>query len=642
MDHATKMSEIKYQGKIDLTVENNSHTMAFNYINELADGAQLSVLEVGCSSGYFGAAVRSKGHTVWGVEPDVASANNAEKVLDYVFNGSVEEFSIAHPDKKFDVVVFGDVLEHLADPKQVLLDCHDLLVEGGAVIASVPNVAHVVVRAMLLESHWDYAELGIMDKTHLRFFTNKTIQSLFYDANYLVADIQAVTLPPEVALTACEMQVSDKALAQAEAFANDVHKHDFQYVLCCVPFNAKSGIGYNHIQKKSPIRVLGLANVVETSHAQVRMIDPLTAWANHCNGAVKFKSFSDWKEEDIAWADIVMIQRHIDISTLNVLMTAKKLRKRIIYETDDYLLELPEHLLHHSAGLIAYSEIIDFLLPEVDCITVTTNRLAKRFEHFGTTIEEIPNGVVCKNLSPINPDTFKPSVATLIVASTDKILVGFLLPAIKLLLSDSTLEIEVLVIGPPGDSFKKEGIKITSVPNMPYADFKAFIRTIDNPIGVIPLEDSLFSSCKTAIKFFDYSMAGIPVICSNVAPYSDVITKDIHALLSDNETEEWVSNIKRLVGNIQLRKELVTNATSLIEEHYSRSNVVRRYDQVLKSVLNDGYFPFKEVSKNFFWFVVGNKIKYYKAHILNRRSYVQLVKLFRRDGLKAVLRRIRI
>jgi len=135
------MSELKYQSIIDLSVKNNSHTMAFEYVDRFSNGQLLQVLEVGCSSGYFGSALRSAGHTVWGIEPNKDSATIASERLDFVFVGMVEDFMTAFPDKKFDVICFGDVLEHIACPNDVLKQCHSMLVEGGAIVASVPNVA---------------------------------------------------------------------------------------------------------------------------------------------------------------------------------------------------------------------------------------------------------------------------------------------------------------------------------------------------------------------------------------------------------------------------------------------------------------------------------------------------------------------
>ena len=153
----------------------------------------------------------------------------------------------------------------------------------------------------------------------------------------------------------------------------------------------------------------------------------------------------------------------------------------------------------------------------------------------------------------VNRNSWQDGRATLIVASSDAVLVDFILPAIKAVIDRADISVSVVVIGPPGDAFERAGIKVNRVPNMAYAEFKKFIRTLDNPIGVIPLDDSLFSSCKSPIKYFDYSLAGIPVICSNVPPYSDVLVDRVTGLLVDNETAIWIAAIETLAQSVEDR-----------------------------------------------------------------------------------------
>ncbi|MFZ2538577.1 MAG: methyltransferase domain-containing protein, partial [Oscillospiraceae bacterium] len=615
------MEEIKYQGSIDLSVKNNSHTIAFEYIANIANGEKLNILEVGCSSGYFGGALKSAGHQVWGIEPNKASALVARQMLDFVYEGYVENFINDYPNQKFDVISFGDVLEHLSDPSEVLKQCHELLVEGGAVVASVPNVAHISVRAMLLEGNWEYAELGILDRTHLRFFTRKTIQDLFYNTNFVVAEISAVKLSAETTATLCKMDMNEKAVSYIEAFAEDDCKEDFQYVLLAVPAGSRKGCGSQVLLKKPSIKVLGVAADIKSSHAEVRMIVPLQAWAAECHGQVNFMSIQDCDEESIAWADIVVIQRHIDLNTIRVLGIATRLGKKIIYETDDYLLELPDHLSHHKAGLAGHFEHIDYVLPQVDCITATTKRLAKQFERFSRPIAIIPNCSINDNLNPVDGIQWKSGRATLIIASTDTVLVDFILPAISALINRIDIDVKVVVIGPPGDAFERAGIPFERVPNMPYLEFKKFIRTVDNPIGVIPLDDSLFSSCKTAIKYFDYSMAGIPVACSNVPPYSDVITSEVNGILCKNDTLSWTGGIERLVQSSNFRLKIANQARSFVESEYSAHIAVKNWDLLLNKVQLNGFSSYSppiiasSISQKFATY------QYLRAHMLNYESY---------------------
>ncbi|RMD49523.1 MAG: class I SAM-dependent methyltransferase, partial [Ignavibacteria bacterium] len=88
------------------------------------------------------------------------------------------------PANKFDLIMFADVLEHLIDPEYVLKELKNKLKPGGEIIASIPNIRHWSIFRQLLEGNWNYAEHGLLDKTHLRFFTRKTMISLFENAGY--------------------------------------------------------------------------------------------------------------------------------------------------------------------------------------------------------------------------------------------------------------------------------------------------------------------------------------------------------------------------------------------------------------------------------------------------------------------------
>ncbi|KGQ19194.1 Methyltransferase type 11 [Lysobacter dokdonensis DS-58] len=225
---------IKYEAVIDLAARNNSHTL----LHELAvaDGrAHLSVLEVGCSSGYLGASLVARGHRVTGVEPDPASAQAAARVLSEVWNGGLDDYLAAHPEARFDVLIFGDVLEHMVDPADALRNALRHLREGGSVAISLPNIAHGSVRAMLLQGRWDYAQRGIMDHTHLRFFTRGTIAQLLADCGLRLERLYEVVVEvPEVDADYA-MGLSRELVTAVELLDDDDSRHAFQYVLRATP-----------------------------------------------------------------------------------------------------------------------------------------------------------------------------------------------------------------------------------------------------------------------------------------------------------------------------------------------------------------------------------------------------------------------
>lgn len=149
------------------------------------------ILDVGCGEGAITLLV-SGGRTerVLGLEPDPARAAAARAQGLNVVTGFADEAFLAEHGP-FDVILFTDVLEHLPAPGEMLTLVMKGLRPGGLIIASVPNVAHWTVRFRLLFGRFNYAEYGIMDATHLRWFTRKSFVGLFEHHGLKVVDVAA-------------------------------------------------------------------------------------------------------------------------------------------------------------------------------------------------------------------------------------------------------------------------------------------------------------------------------------------------------------------------------------------------------------------------------------------------------------------
>lgn len=152
------------------------------------------VLEVGCGEGGFGALLKERGGiTVVGIEPVEAAAKVAVHRLDRVWQMGIEEGIRQLADERFDSIVCNDVLEHLLDPWEVLRGLRPLIAPGGVLVASIPNVRYMpVLKELVLEGLWRYQERGVMDKTHLRFFTQRSIKELFDHSGYLMERIEGI------------------------------------------------------------------------------------------------------------------------------------------------------------------------------------------------------------------------------------------------------------------------------------------------------------------------------------------------------------------------------------------------------------------------------------------------------------------
>jgi 2-polyprenyl-3-methyl-5-hydroxy-6-metoxy-1,4-benzoquinol methylase len=159
---------------------------------ELIDPRGLRILDLGCGGGHNGALLKRAGaREVVGVELHAGAAAQARKRLDIVVQGDIAHLDLEQlGDEPFDAILASDVLEHLAAPEAVLARVVTRLRPGGVVVASLPNVAHVVVFANLLMKRWPRRSSGIFDRTHLRFFARRDMVRLLQGAGLLVLRVQ--------------------------------------------------------------------------------------------------------------------------------------------------------------------------------------------------------------------------------------------------------------------------------------------------------------------------------------------------------------------------------------------------------------------------------------------------------------------
>ena len=152
------------------------------------------VLDVGCSAGYLGEALKEQREArVWGIELDESDAAKArERGFEEVFAADLDHFAWDDLDRyEFDAVVFADVLEHLKRPGEAIRGAARHLAPDGLVIASIPNIAHLSIRVELMEGGFAYEKLGLLDDTHLKYFTKKTIEDLFRAAGLSIRRLEA-------------------------------------------------------------------------------------------------------------------------------------------------------------------------------------------------------------------------------------------------------------------------------------------------------------------------------------------------------------------------------------------------------------------------------------------------------------------
>jgi 2-polyprenyl-3-methyl-5-hydroxy-6-metoxy-1,4-benzoquinol methylase len=152
----------------------------------------IKVLDVGCGSGVLSEAIKNKGYVVCGIELNKESAQKAKNRIDRVINEDLLKFDLIEKiigNDFFDYIVFSNVLEHVYDPFLTLQNYLRFLKKDGLVLISVPNVAAWTIRIKLLFGNFDYHDTGLMDRTHIRFFTFKTAKLIVKETGCLIKKV---------------------------------------------------------------------------------------------------------------------------------------------------------------------------------------------------------------------------------------------------------------------------------------------------------------------------------------------------------------------------------------------------------------------------------------------------------------------
>jgi 2-polyprenyl-3-methyl-5-hydroxy-6-metoxy-1,4-benzoquinol methylase len=227
----------RYHASIDPSEENNSHAAMLRMV-----GFNKRVLEAGCASGHVSERLSEQGCRVVGIEIESGIVEPAMQWLERAVIGNIEEDALWDEleGEHFDAILFGDVLEHLRDPLKTLRESVKHLAPSGTVVISAPNIAHADVKIALLNGTFPYSENGLLDRTHIHFFTKESLLSLVREAGMAVVEISRVTVP--VFHTELGVRREDVDEATLDAILRDRESETYQFVVKATRDDAEHSI----------------------------------------------------------------------------------------------------------------------------------------------------------------------------------------------------------------------------------------------------------------------------------------------------------------------------------------------------------------------------------------------------------------
>jgi len=257
-------SGIRYDFEIDLESD-STHANVVRLV-----GRDRRVLELGPAAGYMSRVLRDRGCTVVGIELDPQMAGLAAQFCERVIVGDLDTIDLESElgSDRFDVIVAADVLEHLKNPLAALRRLRAFLAQDGFFVMSLPNVAHGSVRLALLEGRFNYQKSGLLDETHLRFFTRESIDQLLDEAELGAAEITH----QQLSISASEVPFDSSGVPREviEELERDPDARTYQFVVKAIPLEAA---GLREMQRR--MRELAHENArLRSIEADLRSLEP--------------------------------------------------------------------------------------------------------------------------------------------------------------------------------------------------------------------------------------------------------------------------------------------------------------------------------------------------------------------------------
>ncbi len=505
------------------------------------------VLEIGCGAAAMAEQYRrvNPGVRYVGVEMNPEAAEIAQSRLDRVIVGDVAELddqALGLTEGSVDVLVFGDVLEHMLDPWAVLKRLAPLLREGGQAVACIPNIQHWSVIVDLLQGRWDYQDEGLLDRTHLRFFAAESLQPMFQAAGLSVFDVQPRYFPSDQYETFQKVMAPVVQMMGLDPTQFSMRTQALQYIVRSVRSTVPprkiaiqtliaEPLVCARVRVLEPDRFLGTLPGIRT----VASTDP-----NHLG-----HSLPDEAKIFVRQRNIILAGAHLDGQA-----TLARLGYLIVAEFDDD----PSHFKD-----VGDNRFLTFT--SCHCVQTSTEELAEAIRPYNPHVTVFANQIA--TLPPPRPERDSGPITLFFGALNREPDWAPILPALNRILAERGDAVHVRVVYDWAfyDALETEFKAYEKF--CAYDRYTEILRSAD--IALLPLNPTRFNACKSDLKYIESAAHGTVALASPTV-YGATLLDGETGLLFDSP-EEFETKLNLLLDDHVLRLRLAANAYRYVAQH---------------------------------------------------------------------------
>ncbi len=508
------------------------------------------VLEIGCGMGRLGQAFKARvpDCAYFGVELMHDAAQEARSRLDGVLCANIEHdvSRVRELAEHFDALVLGDVLEHFQDPWRVLTELRSFMTTDGMCVACIPNVGHWSMVAELLQGKWRYADQGLLDKTHLRFFTLDTAVALFEKAGWTVLDALPRKLQPEETEAALKTLLpAAVAMGMSEDKAR-VNLTAFQWVIRAVNGPAP---------RVTTVAAVGSKKIAGVTEARVD--HPMRSLATLPAAKVHWREGTLVLPEDAREGVLVLHRELLTDEKFQAQMEALIAKGWLL------VLDMDDDPNHWSG----YVDSDFYAFKAVHAVTVSTEHLADVIRPFNANVKVFENAIFeLPWVKDVRDEAHSkdPQKSRVFFGALNRqpdwqaVMAGIVAAALSL--KD---RVEFVVVHDQAfyDALPAEVSK-TFLPTLGIEQYTQILATCD--IALLPLNDTPFNRCKSDLKLIECAAAQVAVICSEVV-YAKQAAHHTFASFATT-ADEWRDALLKLANDARLREANIAKGLAYVKQ----------------------------------------------------------------------------